>query len=265
MDWSAGLRTHKNLLKPLVPSQELKILLFLVQTCSTSLTATWSKQLCHKQTEDNSQHCTQRHNALCPKHNDKTNKPQIKRKNKTQQNNNNKRNHDNKSSPWCLHWVSHLYPSRGRLNQNRSHSMKGKSPQKYQIKVQISTCYSPGCSLTSAQLPPHLKRKEWRQWASHMLQTVLQRTRMKSILFSTLTLIRHSFSNIYTEQKDNRDYSGETIFLDLWRQIWPASITKPLSVLELPSYEVLQSYKVLLGCNVESPPWKFPPSHSRDS
>lgn len=188
-----------------MPSQKLKILLFLVQTCSTSLTATWSKQLCHRQTEDNSQLCTQRHNALCPKRNNKTNKLQIKRKNKTEENNSNKRNHDNKKSSWCLHWVSHLYPFRCRLNQNRSHSMKGKSPQKYQINVQISTCYSSGCSLTSAQSLPHLKWKEWRQSTSHMLQTVPQRSRTKSILFSTLTLIRHSFSSIYTEQKDNKD------------------------------------------------------------
>lgn len=143
-----------------MPPQKLKILLLLVQTCSTSLTATWSKQLCHSQTEDNSQHCTQRHNALCPKHNDKTNKPQVKRKNKTKQNNNNKKgSSDNKKSSWCLHPVSHLYPFRGPLNQNRSHSMKGKSPQKYQINVEISTCYSSGCSLTSAQLLSHLKQK----------------------------------------------------------------------------------------------------------
>lgn len=65
-----------------MPSQKLKILLFLVQTCLTSLTAMLSKQLCHRQTEDNSQHCTQRHNALCPKHNKKTNRPQFKIKKK---------------------------------------------------------------------------------------------------------------------------------------------------------------------------------------
>lgn len=56
---------------------------------------------------DDTAHCTQRHDTRCPPQNHKSQHSQVRQQPRLR-----------------LHWDSHLYPFRGRLNQNKNHSMK---------------------------------------------------------------------------------------------------------------------------------------------